>query len=431
LTKSRLPMSPLKPLLVSALALLLGSVVFAQDDPEGGTALVQLPATQTAAPAATPQPRPNVPQPAIPQTSDPQVIPRPPQINASSYILIDAATGTVLTEYNADSALPPASLTKIMTTYVADNEIAAGNISLNDEVFVSVKAWQAEGSKMFIQEGTKVRLEDIMRGVIIQSGNDSAIALAEHIAGSEEAFADMMNQHAQLLGMTSSHFTNASGLPDPVHVMSSRDLATLARAVITRFPEPYKMYGEREFTYNNIRQPNRNSLLFTDRNVDGMKTGFTDDAGYCLVASAVRDGMRLITVVMGTSSTDARAQETQKLLTYGFRFYETAQVIAANQVMGSSKVWSGKTESVEVGVQEALMATIPRGQLDKIAIELTLDETIKAPIAVGQALGKVKVMLGEQVYYDGPAVALQAVEAGSWLKRLMDWLHLFFLSLFG
>jgi D-alanyl-D-alanine carboxypeptidase (penicillin-binding protein 5/6) len=424
-------MSPLKPLLVSALALLLGSVVFAQDDPEGGTALVQLPATQTAAPAATPQPRPNVPQPAIPQTSDPQVIPRPPQINASSYILIDAATGTVLTEYNADSALPPASLTKIMTTYVADNEIAAGNISLNDEVFVSVKAWQAEGSKMFIQEGTKVRLEDIMRGVIIQSGNDSAIALAEHIAGSEEAFADMMNQHAQLLGMTSSHFTNASGLPDPVHVMSSRDLATLARAVITRFPEPYKMYGEREFTYNNIRQPNRNSLLFTDRNVDGMKTGFTDDAGYCLVASAVRDGMRLITVVMGTSSTDARAQETQKLLTYGFRFYETAQVIAANQVMGSSKVWSGKTESVEVGVQEALMATIPRGQLDKIAIELTLDETIKAPIAVGQALGKVKVMLGEQVYYDGPAVALQAVEAGSWLKRLMDWLHLFFLSLFG
>ena len=424
-------MSPLKPLLVSALALLLGSVVFAQDDPEGGTALVQLPATQTAAPAATPQPRPNVPQPAIPQTSDPQVIPRPPQINASSYILIDAATGTVLTEYNADSALPPASLTKIMTTYVADNEIAAGNISLNDEVFVSVKAWQAEGSKMFIQEGTKVRLEDIMRGVIIQSGNDSAIALAEHIAGSEEAFADMMNQHAHLLGMTSSHFTNASGLPDPVHVMSSRDLATLARAVITRFPEPYKMYGEREFTYNNIRQPNRNSLLFTDRNVDGMKTGFTDDAGYCLVASAVRDGMRLITVVMGTSSTDARAQETQKLLTYGFRFYETAQVIAANQVMGSSKVWSGKTESVEVGVQEALMATIPRGQLDKIAIELTLDETIKAPIAVGQALGKVKVMLGEQVYYDGPAVALQAVEAGSWLKRLMDSLHLFFLSLFG
>lgn len=421
-------MSPIKPLIISAFALLLGTAVLAQDDPEGGTALVQLPATAPA-PTAAPQPRPNVPQPAT--AADTQVIPRPPQINASSYILIDAVTGTVLTEYNSDTALPPASLTKIMTTYVADNEIAAGNISLNDEVFVSVKAWQAEGSKMFIQEGTKVRLEDIMRGVIIQSGNDAAIALAEHIAGSEEAFADMMNQHAQLLGMSKSHFTNASGLPDPVHVMSARDLSTLARAVITRFPEPYKMYGEREFTYNNIRQPNRNSLLFSDRNVDGMKTGFTDDAGYCLVASAVRDGMRLITVVMGTTSSDARAQETQKLLTYGFRFYETAQIIAANQVMGSTKVWSGKADAVEVGVLEALTATIPRGQLEKLTTELTLDETIKAPIAVGQALGKVKVMLGEQVYYDGPAVALQAVEAGSWLKQLMDWLHLFFLSLFG
>lgn len=425
-------MSPIKPLIVSALALLLGTAVMAQDDPEGG-AVVQLPATAPA-PTAAPQldpPRPSIPQPGPASATDPQVIPRPPQINASSYILIDAVTGTVLTEFNSDAALPPASLTKIMTTYVADNEIAAGNISLNDEVFVSVKAWQAEGSKMFIQEGTKVRLEDIMRGVIIQSGNDSAIALAEHIAGSEEAFADMMNQHAQLLGMSQSHFTNASGLPDPVHVMSARDLSTLARAVITRFPEPYKMYGEREFTYNNIRQPNRNSLLFTDRNVDGMKTGFTDDAGYCLVASAVRDGMRLITVVMGTPSTDARAQETQKLLTYGFRFYETAQVIAANQVMGNTKVWSGKAESVDVGVQEALTATIPRGQLAKLTTELTLDETIKAPIAVGQALGKLKVMLGDQVYYDGPAVALQAVEAGSWLKQLMDWLHLFFLSLFS
>ena len=318
-----------------------------------------------------------------------------------------------------------------MTTYVADNEIAAGNISLNDEVFVSVKAWQAEGSKMFIQEGTKVRLEDIMRGVIIQSGNDAAIALAEHIAGSEEAFADVMNQHAELLGMTKSHFTNASGLPDPNHVMSARDLSTLARAVITRFPEPYKMYGEREFTYNNIRQPNRNSLLFTDRNVDGMKTGFTDAAGYCLVASAVRDGMRLITVVMGTQSTDARAQETAKLLTFGFRFYETAQIISANQVMGNTKVWSGKTDAVDVGIQEAMTATIPRGQLDKLTTEVTLDENIKAPIAIGQPLGKVKISLGEQVFYDGPVVALQEVEEGNLLKRFMDWLHLFFLALFG
>lgn len=408
------------------LTLLFSALVLAQDDPEpaGGA---QTPAVQQ---PATPQPTLN--QPAIPQPgAQPQIIPRPPQINATSYILMDATTGTVLTEMNADQPLPPASLTKIMTTYVADNELAAGNIKMDDEVFVSVKAWRAEGSKMFIQEGTKVRLEDIMRGIIIQSGNDASIALAEHLAGSEEAFADVMNQHAAALGMTNTHFTNSSGLPDPDHYMSSRDLATLARAVIMRFPEAYKMYGEREFTYNNIRQPNRNSLLFTDRNVDGMKTGFTEDAGYCLVASAVRDGMRLITVVMGTPSTDARAQETQKLLTYGFRFFETAQIVAANQVMGSTKVWSGQADSVEVGVQQALTATIPRGQAGNLVTELTLDETIKAPIAVGQTLGKVKVSLGDQVFYDGPVVALQEVEAGSLLKRLMDWLHLFFLSLFN
>lgn len=361
----------------------------------------------------------------------PQIIPRPPQVNASSYILIDAVTGTVLVEENADQALPPASLTKIMTTYVADNELQAGTISLNDDVNVSIKAWQTEGSKMFIQEGTNVRLEDILRGIIIQSGNDASIALSEHIAGSEDAFADMMNQHAQLLGMTNTHFMNASGLPDPNHFMSARDLATLARAVITRFPEAYKLYGEREFTYNNIRQPNRNSLLFTDRNVDGMKTGHTDEAGYCLVASAVRDDMRLITVVMGTSSTDARAVETQKLLTYGFRFYETHELFSESEVLGASKVWSGATNTIDVGILEPLTVTIPRGQADSLVTALVIDETIKAPIAKGAVLGKVSISLGDMVYYDGPVVAMQDVERGSLIKRLMDWLHLFFLSLFS
>lgn len=399
----------------------------AQDDPQEGAQ----------APAAQPQPaqpQPARPQPAAAQPAaggDAQIIPRPPQINATAYILIDAATGAVLTELNADSPQPPASLTKIMTTYVADSEIAAGNISLNDDVHVSVNAWQTEGSKMFIQEGTMVRLEDIMRGIIIQSGNDASIAIAEHIAGSEDAFADMMNQYAAKLGLTNSHFMNASGLPDPEHYMSARDLAVLARAVITEFPEPYKMYSEREFTFNNIRQPNRNTLLFTDRNVDGMKTGFTEEAGYCLVASAVRDGMRLITVVMGTESADARAVETSKLLTYGFRFYETHQLFTENQVLGNTQVWSGKTESVDVGIQTPLTVTMPRGQADMLQTTLMLDENIKAPIAVGQVLGNAKVTLGDQVYYDGPVVALAEVERGSWLKRLMDWLHLFFLSLFS
>lgn len=370
------------------------------------------------------------PAPQAAQPADAQIIPRPPQINATSYILMDAATGAVLVESNADTPLPPASLTKIMTTYVADSEIAAGNISLDDEVHVSVKAWKTEGSKMFIQEGTKVRLEDIMRGIIIQSGNDASIALAEHIAGSEDAFADMMNQYAARLGLTNSYFKNASGLPDPEHVMSARDLAVLARAVILEFPEPYKMYAEREFTYNNIRQPNRNTLLFTDRTVDGMKTGFTEEAGYCLVASAVRDGMRLITVVMGTESTDARATETAKLLTYGFRFFETYELFSANQVLGNLQVWSGQADSVDVGIQDALTVTIPRGQAQRLETTLTLNEKVKAPITAGQVLGTAKVSLGDQVYYDGPVVAMADVERGSLLKRLMDWLYLFFLSLF-
>ncbi|HTR00043.1 MAG TPA: D-alanyl-D-alanine carboxypeptidase family protein [Candidatus Acidoferrum sp.] len=426
--------STFKSILVATLALTLHGTVLAQDDPVGGKAVtIKTPASM---------PKPNPPSPAVTRAAgktvpgkapqqEAQLIPKPPIINAASYILLDAATGNVIAESNADQPLPPASLTKIMTTYVADNEIQAGHITLNDQVHVSVKAWKADGSKMFIQEGTTVRLEDIMRGVIIQSGNDAAIALAEHIGGSEDAFADLMNQHAKLLGMTNSHFNNASGLPSDDHYMSARDLSTLARAVITRFPEPYKMYGEKEFTYNNIRQPNRNTLLFSDHNVDGMKTGFTDAAGYCLVASAVRDGMRLITVVMGTASTDARAQETEKLLSFGFRFFETAQIIAANQVMGTAKVWSGKTDSVQVGVTDALMATVPRGAADKITTSLTLNDNLKAPIAQGQALGTVKISLGDQVYYDGPVVALQEVEKGSWLKRLMDWLHLFFLKLFG
>ncbi len=374
------------------------------------------------------QPTPTPAQPEPPRQA--QIIPAPPQINATSYILMDAVTGAVLVENNADSPQPPASLTKIMTTYVADSEIAAGNITLNDDVHVSVNAWQTEGSKMFIQEGTVVRLEDIMRGIIIQSGNDASIALAEHIAGSEDAFADMMNQYAAKIGLTNSHFLNASGLPHPEHMMSARDLATLARAVIVEFPEPYKMYSEREFTYNNIRQPNRNALLFSDRNVDGMKTGFTEEAGYCLVASAVRDGVRLITVVMGTESADARAVETSKLLTYGFRFYETYTLFSANQVLGNTHVWSGKAESVDVGIQNEMLVTIPRGQSDQLQTTLVLEENLKAPITAGQVLGTAKVVLGDKVFYDGPVVAMADVERGSFFKRLMDWLHLFFLSLF-
>ncbi len=359
------------------------------------------------------------------------IIPRPPQVAATSYILLDAKTGEILVEENADIPLPPASLTKIMTSYVAANEIEQGNVTMDDLVHVSVKAWQMEGSKMFIQEGTQVRLEDLLRGMIIQSGNDASVAIAEHIAGSEGAFADMMNQHAELLGLDNSYFLNASGLPMPQHTMSARDLALLSRALVERFPNHYAMYSEKEFTFNEIRQPNRNSLLFRDRNVDGIKTGHTDEAGYCLVASATRDDMRLIAVVMGTDSTDARAIESQKLLTYGFRFYQTLQLFGNNEVLSTEQVWSGNINAVDIGITEEVFATIPRGQEDNLETELIIDETLKAPITVGQVLGNVSIKLGEQVFYDGPVVAMEAVERGSFIKRIMDFLHLFFLSLFG
>lgn len=359
------------------------------------------------------------------------VIPNPPQINGSSYILMDATTGEVLIEHESHMALAPASLTKIMTDYVAAVELANGNITMDDQVHVSVGAWRMEGSKMFIQEGTTVRLEDILRGIIIQSGNDASVALAEHIAGSEGAFADMMNQHAQLLGMENSHFTNSSGLPDPAHLMSANDLAILARALIRDHPDHYAMYAEKEFTYNGIRQPNRNTLLFRDLNVDGMKTGYTEEAGYCLVASATRDDMRLIAIVMGTTSAEARAREAQKMLTYGFRFYETTPVFDQNEALASERIWSGDTNVVSLGVAEQVMLTIPRGQRDNLETVLELPAVIQAPVEAGQVLGSVRLTAGEMIYYEGPVVAMEAVEKGSLIKRLMDWLHLFFLDLFS
>jgi len=360
-----------------------------------------------------------------------RIIPRAPDVAASSYILIDATTGEILVESNADIPLPPASLTKIMTDYVVASELESGNISMDDQVHISVKAWQMEGSKMFIQEGTDVRLEDLIYGMVVQSGNDASVALAEHIAGSEEAFADMMNQHAERLGLQNSYFVNAHGLPADQHVMSARDLATLSRALIQQFPENYEIYKVREFTYNGIRQPNRNGLLFRDRNVDGMKTGYTDAAGYCLVASATRDGMRLIAVVMGTESENARLVEAQKLLTYGFRFYETYELFTGNEVLASNQVWSGKTNSVDIGAVEQVYITIPSSTGDELQTDIQIEDGLRAPINVGDVLGRVTVSLDDTVYYQGDVIALQAVERGSWIKRLMDWLTLFFMGLFS
>jgi D-alanyl-D-alanine carboxypeptidase (penicillin-binding protein 5/6) len=363
----------------------------------------------------------------------PAIIPRAPDIAATSYILLDAKTGHIIIEENADEALPPASLTKIMTAYIATEELISGNLSLSDEVHISEKAWRMDGSKMFVGVDTSVRVDDLLRGIIIQSGNDASVAIAEHIAGSEEAFADMMNQYAEVLGMSTSFFMNASGLDTEQYynIMSARDLSTLARATIARHSDYYPLYAEREFTYNDIRQPNRNTLLFRDRNVDGMKTGWTDAAGYCLVASAERDGMRLISVVMGTASEEARAIETQKLLTYGFRYFETHKLYDANQVLTNVPVWSGQESAVDLGIEEEVYITIPRGQAEQMTATVDIDEIITAPLDNGQIMGVVNVVLDNNLLYTANVITMQEVEQGGVLKRFLDWITLLFSNLFS
>ena len=363
----------------------------------------------------------------------PAIIPRPPEIAARSYILIDALTGQIIVEENADEPLPPASLTKIMTAYIAVEEIMNGNMSLADQVHISEKAWRMEGSKMFVGVNSQVSVEDLLRGIIIQSGNDASVAIAEHIAGSEDAFADMMNQYGEILGMSNTFFMNSSGLDTEVYynTMSARDLSLLAQATISRHEDYYPMYAEREFTYNGIRQTNRNSLLFRDRNVDGMKTGWTDAAGYCLVASAERDGMRLISVVMGTSSEDSRAIETQKLMTYGFRYFETHKLYDTNQVLANVQVWSGKDSAVDLGVEEEVYVTIPRGQSQSMEATVDIDEIIYAPLGNGQVMGIVNVTLDEETVFQGNIIAMQDVERGGIIKRFVDWLTLLVRNLFG
>ena len=363
----------------------------------------------------------------------PSIIPRPPEIAATSYILIDALTGQIIVEENADEPLPPASLTKIMTAYIAVEEVINGNLSLVDKIHISEKAWRMEGSKMFVGVNSQVSVEDLLRGIIIQSGNDASVAVAEHIAGSEEAFADMMNQYGEVLGMSNSFFMNSSGLDTEVYynTMSARDLSLLAQATISRHAGFYPMYAEREFTYNGIRQTNRNSLLFRDRNVDGMKTGWPDAAGYCLVASAERDGMRLISVVMGTSSEESRAIETQKLMTYGFRYFETHKLYDSNQILTNVPVWSGKDSSVDLGIEDEVYVTIPRGQTQAMEATGDIDEIIHAPLNNGQVMGVVNVTLDDDTVFRGNIIAMQEIERGGILKRFIDWLTLLVNSLFG
>lgn len=376
-------------------------------------------------------PTPNtVPTSAISATA-PVVIPAMPQLAAKSYVLMDAASGKILVESNGDERLPPASLTKLMTAYIATKEIQKGQIAEQDMVTISEKAWRTGGSRMFIDVGKQVSVDDLLHGIIIQSGNDASVALAEHIAGSEEAFSSMMNTAAIRLQLDNSHFMNATGLPAEEHYSTAHDMAKLARAIIYEDPEHYSIYAQKEFLWNNIKQPNRNLLLWRDKTVDGLKTGHTDEAGYCLVASAVRDDMRLISVVFGASSEASRAAETQKLLTYGFRFFETKTFYQKGVELADSKVWKGQSSEVKVGLAEDLTVTLPRGQVQKLAATIILDKSVIAPVAKGDRLGVVEVRAGEEVVHTADLVALQDVEEGSFFRRIFDNVRMFFYSLFN
>lgn len=359
------------------------------------------------------------------------MIPSPPRLSAEAYVLMDADTGKVLVEHQADKRLAPASLTKMMTSYIISEEVEQGRLSEDDLVNISVKAWQKGGSKMFVREGTRVPLMDLLRGVIIQSGNDASIALAEHAAGSEEAFVDIMNQTAERMGMTNTQFLNATGWPAEGHYSSARDMSILARAVIQDHPEHYELYQEKYFSYNGINQANRNRLLFRDDTVDGLKTGHTEEAGYCLVASAVRRDMRLISVVMGTDSDDARAAETQKLLAYGFRYYQTQPIYAAGEALESARVWAGQSDQVVLSVADDIRLTIPRGAEQNLDAQLHIDEIIKAPITRGQELGNLTIDLDGERLVDVPLVAQEAVEEAGFFARLIDNIKLFFIKIFS
>ena len=347
-------------------------------------------------------------------------VPAPPTVAASGHLLIDYDSGAVLTEKNADKRLEPASLTKIMTAYVVMRELAGGNVKLNDEVLVSNKAWRTPGSRMFIEVGKRVSVEELLKGMIIQSGNDASVALAEHIAGSEETFANLMNEHATRLGMRDTHFVNSTGLPDENHYTTAEDVALVTMATIREFPEYYAWYAEKDFTFNDIRQHNRNRLLWRDESVDGVKTGHTEAAGYCLVAAAKRDDMRLISVVMGTESEDARAKESQSLLNYGFRFFETHRLYGPGEPLASPRIWKGSVETVGAGLSKPLYVTIPRRQYQNLQASLSIKPQIMAPVQKGEILGKVLITLDGETVVEEPLQALNAVDEGGIWEVVKD-----------
>ena len=362
-------------------------------------------------------------------------VPPAPKLPADAYFLMDATTGQVLVDHNGDLALPPASLTKIMTSYVLAEEVEAGRASLDDMITVSRKAWSQNptfngSSLMWIEPGKQVSLADLERGIVISSGNDASVAVAEHLAGTEASFVDVMNQLALELGLTDTIFRNPHGLPHPEHRSTARDLAKLSVALINSYPEHYKIYKERSFTYNGIKQFNRNSLLRSDSTVDGLKTGYTSEAGYGLVASAQRDDMRLVSVVLGSASTRSRTSESSSLLNYGFRFFQNLRPLSAEVTLVEPKVWKGAADSVYAGVLKSIVLTVPR-ERSAADIEIITDEQLEAPLLRGDEIGMVRVVRGGELIYETPLVVLEDVPSGGFLKRLIDALILWFQNLAG
>ncbi len=344
----------------------------------------------------------------------------PPEVQAKSWVLMDYHTGWVLAADNPDEKIEPASLSKLMTAYVVFHALKKGNLNLDDPIHVSEKAWRTEGSRMFAKVNSEVRAEDLLQGLIIQSGNDAAVALAEHLAGTEEGFAVLMNEHAKRLGLSQSHFTNAPGLPDPDHYSSARDLSILTVALIREFPEYYKWYSQKEFTYNEITQQNRNILLWRDATVDGVKTGHTSSAGYCLVGSARRGETRLIATVIGTSSAKQRAKEVQSLLKFGFSNYESKKLFAAGHPQGRVTVYKGAADTVSLGSAEDIFVSVPRSKVKLLNTVMEIPDSSVAPLEAGVALGTARVALGDTHLLEVPLVTLAGVDTGSWWRQAVD-----------
>lgn len=369
-----------------------------------------------------------VPAPAIAQAGPASLPPVPaaPAVGARAHVLLDFNSGTVLSEKAADERLDPASITKLMTAYAVFSELRKGRMTLDELVTVSERAWRTGGSRMFIEVGTRVSVEDLIRGMIIQSGNDASVALAEHTAGSEAAFAELMNEYARRLGMENTNFRNATGLPAKDHYSSARDIAQLASAIIREFPGFYPLYSEREFVYNGITQRNRNKMLWRDPSVDGMKTGMTDAAGYCLVSSAEREGMRLVSVLLGTNSAKARADATQSLLNWGFRFHESHRLYAAGEPVTTARLWKGELDSIEVGLARDLWVTLPRGHYEQMQASTELPSPLLAPVRTDQPVGRLTVKLQDRTLADRELFPLaESAEAGI-VRRMMHSVQLWF-----